>query len=390
MPVQVVAAQFTSDGRTDLAVAHNQAGSPSTRRGVTLLLNQGGMTFASSEIATGLPVGGIAVADFNKNGHEDIVVTENTAPGAVDLFTGDGQGNFTAAGKFDTGITMPGPIAVADFNNDGNPDVVVASTSADPTKGGIAVLLNQLGSSFAAPKTFQVFPGTALNGLAVSDVNADGNPDAIVTTLPGTTGTRQDNAFVVLGKGGGLFGNVIPYEIGLGPGGNAPTAVAVGGTALVRASTFTVAGDLIEIDLVNNGDFETPDLSGNTGNLTGWLTYNLPDNPGGSHGAFASQTGTTSPLSGVTVPPPPSAPTAWPSIPTPTWARPRASCTWPSTATCTSPSTAASRGSRWAPACPTSRPPTSSSAPRPRSWRWPPSAAAPSRCPPPPSRPSPT
>jgi hypothetical protein len=305
-PVQVVAADFTGDGKTDLAVAHDQAGGSATLRGVTVLLNQGGLHFSSSEIDTGVPAGGLAVADFNKDGRADLVVSENKAPGAIDVFLGDGKGGFALQGTYATGVIDPGPVAVADFNGDGFPDVVVASTSNNATTGGLAVLLNQFGSTLGTAQTSQVFPGTALNGLAVSDVNLDGIPDVIVSTNPGTTGTFQDNTFLVLGAGGGRFGNVIPYEIGAGPGNGPPSAVAASGAALVHAATFTVGGNLIRTDLAANGDFEALDLSGQAGGLAGWQTYNLPDNPGGSHGEFTLQSGSVSPLSGVRVPPPPS------------------------------------------------------------------------------------
>jgi hypothetical protein len=305
-PVQVVAAAFTGDGRTDLAVAHNQAGGPATLRGVTVLLNQGGLHFTSSEIDAGVPAGGLAVADFNKDGHADLVVTENKAPGAVDVFLGDGMGGFSLQGTYSTGVIDPGPVAVADFNGDGFPDVVVASTSNNATTGGIAMLLNEFGATLGTAQTTQVFPGTALNGITVSDVNLDGRPDVIVSTNPGTTGTFQDDTFLVLGAGGGRFGNVIPYEIGTGPGLGPPSAITTSGAAVVRASDFTVGGNLIRTDLVANGDFEALDLSGQPDGLSGWQTYNLPDNPGGSHGAFTTQSGKDSPLSGVTVPPPPS------------------------------------------------------------------------------------
>jgi hypothetical protein len=307
-PEQVIAADFNHDGRTDLAVAHNQSGSPSTRRGVTILLNQGGLNFTSSEIATGLPVGGVAVADFNKDGNADLVVTEDTAPGAVDVYLGDGKGGFTHQGTYNTGVIDPGPVAVADFNGDGFADVVVASTTRNPTTSGIAVLLNQFGTSLGTAQITPVLPGTALNAIAVSDVNLDGFPDVIVSTNASTTARLADNTILLMGKGDGRFSQIIPYEIEAGPGTGfaPPTAVAVGGAALVHASTFTVAGNFIKVDELTNPDFETPDLSNESGNLAGWQTFDLPDNPGGSHGRWGIQTGTVSPISGVAVPPPPS------------------------------------------------------------------------------------
>jgi hypothetical protein len=56
-------------------------------------------------------------------------------------------------------------------------------------------------------------------------------------------------------------------------------------------------------NLIANGDFEIRDLAGEQGNLDGWAPFNLALSPG-SAGAWAGQTGTTSPLSFATVPGP--------------------------------------------------------------------------------------
>ena len=310
-PVQVVAADFNEDGRLDLAVAHNGTGTAASQRGVTILRNLGNDTnglpqfFPGFEVATGIPAGGIAVADFNRDGQTDFVVTENTAPGSLELFlnnsaTNSGGANgisFFDDGNFATGIIDPGPVAVGDFNGDGYEDVAVASTAISATAGGVAVLLNQLGFGFGQPTVDPVLPGTALNGIAVTDVNLDGVPDIIVSVLPGTGLFSRDNFYVLMGSRETGLGDLTPYDAGSGPSLDAPTFVAATPSPLMRLDDLRHrrATKIVNINLPKNGDFEAQDLTGEVGNIVGWQTYDLPSNPGGSHGRWAIQSGTNSP-----------------------------------------------------------------------------------------------
>ena len=312
-PTQVVLADFNNDGILDLAVAHNGSGgsATSTRRGVTILLGNGsggkgdGTFGAPREIPAtqGVAASGLVALDFNKDGNMDLAVTQDAAPGNVYVLQGDGSGNFSSIGKFDAGLANPGAIAVGDFNNDGFPDIVVASKSTGLTSGGVSVLLNQLGGGFGPPQHTDVLPGTGLQSLVVSDVNEDGIPDVVVGALPGTGGSTTDNVFVLTGRNDGTFNDAVPYLAGgVGTPTLPPSFLAIGQAPLTRVTTFTAGGNIVQSNLVANGGFETADLSGEKGNLTAWNTYRLPDVPGGSVGQWDPQKGTTSPLSGTSVP----------------------------------------------------------------------------------------
>jgi len=89
------------------------------------------------------PALGLSIADFDGDGREDVFVAQNyfavrTEDNRLDagrglLLRGDGRGQFTAAPGHETGLTIYGEqrgAAVADFDEDGRPDLVVTQNGA--------------------------------------------------------------------------------------------------------------------------------------------------------------------------------------------------------------------------------------------------------------------
>jgi hypothetical protein len=312
-PTDVLLADFNKDGILDLLVAHDRTGGfggfGSTRRGVTFALGNGTGGFGNqSERVSGFQIGAVAVGDFNKDGILDFVAAENPSnpgPGQVHLQLGNGNGTFTNGGTFPTTVTNPGSIGVADFNNDGFQDVVVASQSQNATNAGVAVLINQLGSGFGTPFQFDVLPGTGLASLLISDLNQDGKTDVIVSTMAGANASTLNNVYALIGNGQGSFVSAVPYLVGgVGAPGLPTSYLAQTVIPLIRVTTFLSGGGLINSNLLKNGNFEGRDLTGELGNLLGWEIYKLPDSPGGSFGGWNGQTGTITPFSGTNVPRP--------------------------------------------------------------------------------------
>src|SRR6185295_18475952 len=93
-----------------------------------ILLNNGSGGFtqpAGSPLGPFLTAEYVAVADFNLDGKPDLVVL-NGGASMVTIMLGNGSGGFTQApgSPITTGPgTFPFALAVGDFNGDGKPDV---------------------------------------------------------------------------------------------------------------------------------------------------------------------------------------------------------------------------------------------------------------------------
>jgi hypothetical protein len=152
----------------------------------------------------------IAVGDWNKDGRLDVAICKEGDGVAVLL--GNGRGNFTPAPNSPIRVEAH-IIAAGDVNNDKIPDI--ALTHHDSF--GIVILLGAGDGTFApAPGSpFTAHQGAKAHnhGLALNDLNADGNLDI-------TTSNQDDNSVsVLLGNGRGGFAPVTgsPFAVGRAP-----------------------------------------------------------------------------------------------------------------------------------------------------------------------------
>lgn len=167
---------------------------------------------------------GIAVADFNLDGHEDLFLCQNffalrpSIPrldgGSGLCLYGRGDGSFSPVSPHHAGIRIPGEqrsAAVADFNRDGRPDLAVSQNN-----GPIRLFQNQT----AAPGLQILLQGPPKNpdaiGAQIQLRNGnDRSPTAAHEIHAGSGFRSQDSPSILLPR------PTPPYEIHvLWPGGN--------------------------------------------------------------------------------------------------------------------------------------------------------------------------
>jgi hypothetical protein len=135
-----------------------------------------------SPVEIGPQSGQLAVADFNADGHADILASHPLS-GRASLLLGDGRGEFppTKRSVVEFGYD-PAAIATGDVNGDDRPDLAV--TSRDGSTMHVHILLNHKGEfkevNDLLLSTRKVNPKSWKPRLVLADVNGDKSLDLIV------------------------------------------------------------------------------------------------------------------------------------------------------------------------------------------------------------------
>jgi hypothetical protein len=291
-PLQVLAADLDGDGDQDLVTANGSSGD------LSLLRNRGGRRFRG---AVSIPAGEmprcLAALDLDRDGDLDLVAANQTSK-SLSVRLGDGRGGFgpgfevplaerpngLAAGDLDAdgapdlavsggrGLVwvllgrgekgggpllgppreieappFPNAIALADLDQDGDPDLALTSRS------GVAVLRNQGGGAFGAGSAAPGTEGGWTNGLAAHDLDGDGHLDLAVTRLSEKDGVLE-SVWMLRADGAGGFGP--PSSIPAGSPAEAIAAHDLDGDADVDLAVAGGASDVVILLNRGGGAFE--------------------------------------------------------------------------------------------------------------------------------------
>jgi FG-GAP-like repeat len=212
-PGSVEVADLNGDGKPDLAVANRQS------RDVTVLLGngRGGFTPAKgSPFPAGPEPNDIAFGDLNRDGKLDLAIANHTAK-HLTVLLGDGRGGFAPAPGSPFAVAVrphTHGVAVGDLNGDGNPDLLTDSWGDDQ----VAILLGD-GKGGFRPGPFLKVGKHPYQRVRIADLNGDGRDDILTTNLEG------DSVTVLLGDGKGGFQ---PSAGSPFPCGDSPFFVGVG------------------------------------------------------------------------------------------------------------------------------------------------------------------
>jgi hypothetical protein len=193
-PAKVVVADFNGDQKPDLAVSNAANGLNSS---VSILLGDGNGGFGpKTDFATVIYAGGLATGDLDGDGDLDLAVTGSCSPcHKISVLIGHGDGTFEPKVDYDTDVS-PGMVAFADFDDDGDLDIVTANWGP----GSASVLLGVGDGTFTAGSTYT--NGWSCFGVAVGDMDQDDRADFVLTN-------QFVGTWIYLGNGNGTFGALV-------------------------------------------------------------------------------------------------------------------------------------------------------------------------------------
>jgi len=196
----------------------------------------------------------LAAADFNEDGKPDLAVAS-----AVRVFTllGHGDGTFAPAPGSpllvpsppydDLATPLAGPITVGDFDHSGHLGLAVAEAN---NEAAVILLGNGDGTFLSSSAAFAQSRGDPISGVGAADFNADGNLDIAFTS------EASGVSSLVLGYGRGAFNAAGVLQNVVGVTGEFASGLAVGdfnadgkldvvmsstGTAVIPASGVVVS-----------------------------------------------------------------------------------------------------------------------------------------------------
>lgn len=217
-PKDINITDINKDGNLDIVLANHE------RKYFTVLTGNGKGQFSSAPhspfaVQVKPHTHGVITADFNSDGNLDIA-TDSWAVDSIVILSGDGKGNFANPVYYATGKHPYQRLRTADFNKDNKPDIVTTNLDGN----SVTILLGD-GKMGFSKKLFAA--GNTPFGVAVGDINGDGNIDLAIINSPTISGGKsgKDGLTILLGDGHGNFTMLkgSPFKTGLGP-----TRVAIG------------------------------------------------------------------------------------------------------------------------------------------------------------------
>ena len=205
---EVYLVDVTGDGKLDIVTANSDGT-------ISVLLNKGTGTYKPGTLITSLASlaafdNPLTFGDFNGDGKTDIAAVLNPAVSnsAVYVLLGNGNGTFAAPIQTAVGV-FPVNLVAADFDKDGKTDVLVTTTSFSNCPGSGYIFAKGSGNGTFAPGTAVCLPYQGGGSPMTADFNADGNLDVVIP-YAGNTNPVIGPA-ILQGNGKGVFQSSLLY-----------------------------------------------------------------------------------------------------------------------------------------------------------------------------------
>ncbi len=194
-PLDVLAADVNQDGRPDLILLYLDS--------AVVMAGRGNGTFGAERTAVS-GIFSVALANFNNDGKPDLLVENIVDPSSFQAYLGNGDGTFRAAPSVSPGYsayTRPG-----DINGDGFDDMVTATfdPSAGFTPNEILIFFGAGDGTFTLSGRFAT--GEYSSQLFVQDIDGDGLMDLAMNTIHQGDGGGSTGPFLIyFSRGDGTF-----------------------------------------------------------------------------------------------------------------------------------------------------------------------------------------
>ncbi|CAF2216805.1 unnamed protein product [Rotaria magnacalcarata] len=200
-PRSIATGDFNNDNVLDVTVANSDSDN------IGIFLGYGDGTFAIIRkyfTGSGSAPYSIAVGDFNNDNQADIVVA-NSGTNTVGVIFGYSEGRFSIPITYYSGDgSDPEAVIIADFNNDQRLDIGVANTHTN----NVGIFLSYGSVPFLSQTVFPTGLDSRPSSVTVGDFNNDNQPDIAMTN------SGNNNVGVFLGYGNGTFANLSTYFTG--------------------------------------------------------------------------------------------------------------------------------------------------------------------------------
>ncbi len=181
-------ADFDGDGDQDILIS----GNPGSFQELNYYFNDGSGNFVESPTIhhqSAILSGDIAFADLDNDDDVDFIITGRASSGSdpqTKLYINDGQGNFEHYRSVPFERLQEGSVDIADVDSDGDQDVLLTGV-ADPFSSGpdrflAQLYINEIDTSFTQ-YTGMPLSGVDESSVAFSDIDNDGDLDALITGL---------------------------------------------------------------------------------------------------------------------------------------------------------------------------------------------------------------
>jgi hypothetical protein len=176
----VVFIDVENDGDKDIILAGKDSNNTNLTK---LYLNNGSgvFTVSSSTTFAGISGGDLAVADSDNDGDMDVIVNGSSSQGSqgwiTKLYTNNGSGIFTEVTTTPFIGTLTGAVEFADFDNDGDKDVIVLGARIGNPSAMCKIYQNQGNNSFVESNDLIA---TYIASIAIADIDNDTDLDFII------------------------------------------------------------------------------------------------------------------------------------------------------------------------------------------------------------------